>query len=142
MTKDEKVQVSSSSHFAVPLKENKISSDMAITKASNTENCSIASQQSITSLNFSTGISSFCLQSIISSEQLQEARAKIASDRNEGKNLFQQLQEAKKLTAGICYKNRAVRLGESVFNICKEKVEQKNNEINKKLKRKGKLILH
>ena len=61
---------------------------MAITEASNTENCSITTQQSITSLNFSTGISSFCLQLIISSEQLQEVRAQIASDRNEGKNLF------------------------------------------------------
>ena len=62
--------------------------DIAITEASNTENFSITTQQSITSLNFSTLLSSFCLQSIISSEQLQEARSQITSDRNEGKNLF------------------------------------------------------
>ena len=58
MTEDEKLQESSLSDIVVPVKEHKASSDTTITEAFNSENCSITTRQSTTSLNFSTGVSS------------------------------------------------------------------------------------
>ena len=76
-------------------------------------------------LNFSTGMSSFCLQAILSQEQLHEAREKIKIEQENGKNTIQRLKDAKKVTAGICYKSGTNRLGKQVFQVCRETVNKK-----------------
>ena len=41
----------------------------------------------------------------------------------------------------MCYKNDVVRLGQSVFDVCKEKIELKKAELQEKLKEEEKSYL-
>ena len=88
--------------------------------ADSSDNHSIAS-----SLNYSKGTSAFCLGVILKQEQLMEAREKINMEKLEGKTLVEKLKEAKRVTAGICYKIGTSRLGKDVFAVSKESVENK-----------------
>ena len=62
-------------------------------------------------------------------------------DQKEGDEAIDKLKKSKKLTAGICYKNDIVRLGKSVFEVCKEKVENRNNELRQKIQKDEKTYL-
>ena len=88
-----------------------------------------------TSLNFSSGTSLFCLTSIVNKQQLMKARERIKKDQEEGSEAISTLKQSKKLTAGICYKNDVVRLGKSVFEVCKEKIDNRNNELREKIQK-------
>ena len=89
-------------------------------------------------LNFSTGMSSFCLQAILSQEQLHEAREKIKIEQENGKNTIQRLKDAKKVTAGICYKSGTNRLGKQVFQVCRETVNKKIEMMKQKIMKEEK----
>ena len=105
------------------------------------ESNSLNSASSKISLNFSSGASAFCLQSIISQEQLHHAREKIKEHQDNGKETIEKLKEAKKITAGICYKSGTNRLGEDVFTVCKMNVEKKLETMRKKLEMEEKAYL-
>ena len=45
------------------------------------------------------------------------------------------MSQSKKLTAGVCYKHDVVRLGKSVFEVCKEKINNRNNELREKIQK-------
>ena len=92
----------------------------------------ILTQQS--SLNFSTGKSSFCISAILKQEQLQEARERIKKEKDGGETLTSKLKSAKRVTAGLCYNSGTNRLGIDVFEVCKENHLKKMNEIKEKLK--------
>ena len=92
----------------------------------------ILTQQS--SLNFSTGKSSFCISAILKQEQLQEARERIKKEKDGGETLTSKLKSAKRVTAGLCYNSGTNRLGVDVFEVCKQNHLKKMNEMNEKLK--------
>ena len=112
-----------------------------ITDDNTSQSNSLKSASSKISLNFSSGASAFCLQSIISQEQLHNAREKIKEHKDNGKETIEKLKEAKKITAGICYKSGTNRLGEDVFTVCKMNVEKKIEAMRKKLEMEEKAYL-
>jgi len=86
-------------------------------------------------LNFNSSLSSFCLKSIISQEQIHETRERINEDMNTGKELKEILKESKRITSGIIFKAGSVRLGKTVFDIHMENMEDKRKEAITKIKK-------
>ena len=87
------------------------------------------SQQS-SSLNFSTGVSAECLTALVGANQLMEARERIKKVKSDGDDLSTRLKNAKRITAGFCWKEGPNRLGKTVFEVCKDKQKQKEQEQN------------
>ena len=64
-----------------------------------------------------------------------EAREKINNEQLECKSFVEKLNNAKRVTVGICYKSGTNRLGKDVFAICKESVDKKKSDLMEKMKR-------
>ncbi len=62
-------------------------------------------------------------------------------DQKEGDEAIDKLKKSKKLSADICHKNDIFRLGKSVFEVCKEKMENKNNELRQKIQKEERTYL-
>ena len=86
-------------------------------------------------LNFSEGMSSYCLKAFVSNEQLQQAREELRKDMDSGKSIKQQLKESTRLSAGILFKAGSSRLGKTVFDVHRENLEDKNKELIEKIKK-------
>ena len=86
-------------------------------------------------LNFSTGLSQYCLKAYLSNEQLQQAREEIREDMNNGKSIKQQLKESTRLSAGILFKAGSSRLGKTVFDIHRENMIEKNEKEIQRIKK-------
>ena len=109
--------------------------------STNTTDTTLTEDTQQPTLNFSSGTSLFCLTSIVSKDQLMKARERIKKDQDDGAEAYNKLKSSKKLTAGVCYKNDVVRLGQSVFDVCKEKIELKKRELQEKIKGEEKSYL-
>ena len=147
MTKDEKkLELDSSDDIKLPkyiLKPNQQSTDSTNSNTYEDEttiNSETSNSEQLT-LNFSTGVSALCLNDIVRHEQLQEARERIQKEKKDGEDVTSKLRAAKKLTAGICWKNNTNRLGQSVFDIAKEKQLEKKIETANKIKMDEKAYL-
>ena len=135
MTNDEKkLELDYTDGIYLPksfLKPNQQSTD-SIESNTNHENETTATDETSDSeqltLNFSTGVSALCLNDIVRHTQLQEARERIQKEKKNGEDVTSKLRAAKNLTAGICWKNDTNRIGQSVFDIAKEKQLQKQVE--------------
>ena len=79
-------------------------------------------------LNFSTGMSQYCLKAYLSNEQLQQAREEIREDMNIGKSVKQVLKESARLSSGIVFKAGTSRLGKTVFDVYRENIIEKNQK--------------
>ena len=90
-------------------------------------------------LNFSSGMSGFCLQLILSQEMLQNARSRINENIDKGKILKDHIKKSKALSAGIIFKAGELRLGKTVFDIHKENLREKKRKMNEKIKKDEKL---
>ena len=90
-------------------------------------------QSSLPSLNYSIGTAQTCLNAIVKDSDLQRARERIKSNLDAGRNIKEQLNEAKRLTSGVLFKCSTTRLGQTVFEACKE------NELKKKKVEKQKI---
>ena len=77
-------------------------------------------------LNFSSGMSNYCLKAYVSNEQLQQAREQMRKDMDSGKSIKEQLKESTRLSAGIVFKAGSSRLGKTVFDVYKENQEEKH----------------
>ncbi len=64
-----------------------------------------------------------------------KARERIKEDKEDGSEAVSTLKQSKKLTAGTCNKNDVVRLGKSVFEVCKEKIANRNNELRERIQK-------
>ena len=85
-------------------------------------------------LNFSYGMSNYCLKAFVSNEQLQQAREEIRKDMDTGKSIKEKLRESTQLSAGILFKAGSSRIGKTVFDVYRENLEEKNKQIIKKIK--------
>ena len=92
-------------------------------------------------LNFSSGMSGFCLQSILSQEMLQNARSRLNETVEKGKILKDHIKKSKSLSAGIIFKAGEVRLGQTVFDIHKQNLKEKKRKENEKTKKDEKIYL-
>ena len=89
-------------------------------------------------LNFSTGMSNFCLKAYLANEQLQEARESIRNDMASGKTIKEQLKESTWLSAGIIFKAGSLRLGKTVFDVHMDNLKEKNKVLIDKIKKERK----
>ena len=105
------------------------------TENDDTGNDDSKSYNNLPTLNFSSGESAFCLNSIISQEQLQQAREKIREDTQKGKDLKETLKQSKKLSAGVIFKAGTIRLGKTVFDIHKENMDEKVKNARDKMRK-------
>ena len=86
-------------------------------------------------LNFSTGMSQYCLKAYLSNEQLQQAREEIRQDMITGKSVKQVLKESTRLSSGIVFKAGTSRLGKTVFDVYRENIIEKNQKEIEKIKK-------
>ena len=89
-------------------------------------------------LNFSTGMSNFCLKAYLANEQLQEARESIRNDMASGKTIKEQLKESTLLSAGILFMAGSLRLGKTLFDIHMDNLKEKNQVLIDKIKKEQK----
>ena len=68
-------------------------------------------------LRFTRGTAVFCLETIVNSKKLMEARKKIKVKREEGKTVKEHIQSAKKVTPGFL--SRTCHLGKTVLDVVK-----------------------
>ena len=88
-------------------------------------------------MNYSTGTAQTCLDAIVKDSDLQMARERIKDNLDAGKDIKQQLSEAKRLTSGVIFKCSTTRLGQTVFEACKEnELKRKEVEKQKRIKMK------
>ena len=119
---------------------NKKSNDIASIRANvDDDTSSIIHNNLPNDLNFSSGMSGFCLQSILSQEMLQNARSRINENIDKGKILKDHIQKSKSLSAGIIFKAGELRLGKTVFDIHKDNLREKKKKMNEKMKKNEKL---
>ena len=89
------------------------------------------------SLNFSTGTAQSCLDAIVKDADLQMARERIKENLIKGKAIKEQLKEHSRITSGIVFKCNTTRLGQTVFDACKDnQLKKKEDERAKMLKQK------
>ena len=86
-------------------------------------------------LNFSIGMSQYCLKSYLSNEQLQQTREEIRQDMITGKSVKQVLKESTRLSSGIVFKAGTSRLGKTVFDVYWENIIEKNQKEIEKIKK-------
>jgi len=140
MTDGEKNSEELSESIVFPIKlvgQSETETDSTGTENSTITATAVANTDTLTenpSFNFSTGTSAFCLGAILKQEQLMIAREKINKEQLEGKSVVENLNNAKRVTSGICYKSGTNRLGKDVFAICKESVDKKKADLMEKMK--------
>ena len=79
-------------------------------------------------LNFSKGTALRCLDTIVQSNDIMEARNRIRSNQMRGKTLQEELEAARGCTAGVIVKAKEHRLGLTVFDYVRESKEKKDEE--------------
>ena len=70
-----------------------------------------------------------------------EAREGIKSEKSEGEDLVSRLKASKRLTAGFCWKEGTNRLGKTIFEVAKEKINKKKEEERNKIRKNARLNL-
>ena len=71
-------------------------------------------------LNFTTGDSAFCIDSLIHHNELLKARNQIKKEQQNGLTLNERLKTSKRITTGILVKAGSHCIGKTVFDIVKE----------------------
>ena len=84
-------------------------------------------------LNFASGESLRCTKAMLSQEQLHAARERIREDMSNGQSIRDQLKANSRLSVGILFKSGSTRLGKTVFDVCRENIEDKKNKAIEKI---------
>ena len=79
-------------------------------------------------LNFSQGTALRCLERIVQSNDIMEARCRVKSAQNKGKTLREELEDARSCTAGVIVKAKHHRLGLTIKDFVKEGREKQKQE--------------
>ena len=79
-------------------------------------------------LNFEYGNAAHCLDSIVQRNQLHKARQRIKKEKENGKSLLEKISVSKRVTAGILVKAGSHRIGQTVFQVVKERTQEKAEE--------------
>ena len=111
MTDRERINESKCTEFQVQsaFPDNKNTQQNILSCESSTSTVRVTDKMSHqTSLNISSGTSLFCLTSIENKQQLMQARERIKRDKDEGSEAVSTLNQSKKLTAGVCFKQDIV----------------------------------
>ena len=88
-------------------------------------------------VNFSQGAAAFCLDKLVTQNDLMAARERIRDNRDEGLSMKQKLEKMKQITAGQLFKAKGCRIGKDIFgvhmaNIKAEEAKRKENMRNEK----------
>ena len=98
-----------------------------------TTNNTLATFTPMPTLNFEYGNAAHCLDSIVQHDQLHKARQRIKKEQENGKSLLEKINVSKRVTAGILVKAGSHRLGQTVFQVVKERAQAKADEIRRKI---------
>ena len=71
--------------------------------------------------NFKSGVATWCLDTTVKDHGLNAACARIKNNRTQGQSLKSKLCESKKITAGQLFKAGSCRIGQTIFDIRKER---------------------
>ena len=132
MTRQEKLnETSENSNVILPQTSN-INSDQSTSATTITAASSLSSinnqQTDHDQLNFSHGTAAFCIDAIVSHNDLQIARERIKNEHQKGKTIREKLEAAKRVTSGIVFASGTSRLGKTVFDVCRENENKKKAE--------------
>ena len=83
--------------------------------------------------NFGNGAAAWCLDNIVSQQDLMEARSRIRKNRDDGRSLKEKLVESKKITAGTLFKSGSCRIGKTVFDVQKENTKKRESILKEKM---------
>ena len=86
-------------------------------------------------LNYGIGTMAWCLDSIVMSNDLQDARSKLRERQETDKSLKEKLIESKKITAGNLSKASSCRIGKTILDIQKVNVEKRRKFQSDKVKK-------
>ena len=75
-------------------------------------------------LNFSSGVASFCAESLISHQQLMERKEEMKSKKTVSEELKEAFKEGKRLSAGLAFKANTCRLGKTILELKKEREKE------------------
>ena len=89
------------------------------------------------SWNYTNGVSAFCVDALVSHQQLMQSRERAKKERDNGKTTREKLEVGKRVTASVLFHAKTARLGMDVFDIQdanyndkiaeeKEKIENRN----------------
>ena len=84
-------------------------------------------------LNFEYGNAAYCLDSIVSHDALQKARQRIRKEQEKGESLKHKISVSKRVTAGILVKAGSHRIGQTVFDVVKQRTQEKAEESRRKI---------
>ena len=93
-----------------------------------TTNNTLATFTPMPTLNFEYGNAAHCLDSIVQRNQLHKARQRIKKEKENGKSLLEKISVSKRVTAGILVKAGSHRIGQTVFQVVKERTQEKAEE--------------
>ena len=82
-------------------------------------------------LNFGNGVSKYCLESLVSSQQLQTARENVKKQVQEGKSLQERLESLKKISAGKIFKAGTNQIGQTIFDLKRDNDAKAKSEAEK-----------
>ena len=106
-----------------------------------TNNQSIINTNLQLSLNFSNGTAQSCLDAIVKDSDLQMSRERIKENLIKAKAIKEQLKEHSRITSGVVFKCNTTRLGQTIFDACKDNQLKKNRVKEQKCESKGKSML-
>ena len=86
-------------------------------------------------LNYNTGNAAFCIDSLLQHDQLMTARQRIKKEQENGKSVREKIAASKRVTAGMLVKSGSHRLGQTVFDVVKERTQQKADALRTKIKK-------
>ena len=76
-------------------------------------------------LNYSTGTSAFCLDSLVQHSELMKSRERVKNERDNGKTVKEKIQAAKRVTAGVLFKASSCRIGKDVFEVQRDHAQER-----------------
>ena len=86
-------------------------------------------------LNYNTGNAAFCIDALLQHDQLMTARQRIKKEQENGKSVQDKIAASKRVTAGMLVKSGSHRLGQTVFDVVKERTQQKADALRTKIKK-------
>ena len=107
-------------------------SDSATRKSQSTFDCDLSKK-----LNFSSTTTAFCVDALVQTEDLMKSRERIKDEQAKGKELREQLQSVKKLTAGKLFKAGTTRLGSTLLQVHEENLLKQGIKDAERLKKEA-----
>ena len=123
---EQELETSITSSVILPVQTYKAIVDLSTEKP--THDPAYLSQPVTGTTNFNSGVAAWCLDSIIKDHDVNAACGRIRKNREDSKTLKEKLVESKQITAGRLFKAGSCRIGQTIFDIHKERQSKDKQE--------------